>query len=325
MIKRLRPAIGIACCLVLVLGCGAHWKRTPLVDSNYCSVSLEEWTGEDAPYTGPFDHPADIEPALLYRFLGGLRYKDKPLVFGKTETPPVFQEKELLRLAPVLSDALSEADPSQRLRFISYNRGGGLFLPKRRRTGGVIFLNEPGRIDVAFGYINHEILDPEQKRADTLELYKNPLKMEETDTPVLTPAEAGHRLARGKKMPMWITAELDRLETKSAGTPADAETAAQTPLPEEPAHEKPGVDKHSPDHVPVEHEPRVKKEQSRAAPTETSAPAEINNPADGEKPWKERKQIIGQKLEYLKSLHEDGLISTEEYGAEKRKLLENLN
>jgi hypothetical protein len=41
-------------------------------------------------------------------------------------------------------------------------------------------------------------------------------------------------------------------------------------------------------------------------------------------PWEAQKEEVREKLEYLKELHESELISTEEYEAEKKKLLERI-
>ncbi len=291
-----RSGIGVLLigCLVLFWGCGARWERTPIVDNAEIYVSLERRVhGEQdgSPVGGRYDHPFAADADRLARFFSELRYKEAPRFYGEAQNLPVFQPIEIRRLAPALAAALAKANPDQRVRFVSYNRGGGLIFKKMRRTGGLFFIDSQSRLNLAFGYINHEIMDEELLGAGEDKPFTDPLSMEAAEQTLMVSSDAvDHRTQNGDKMPLWLTAEAELLS--GGGKPAFSRGAAED---EKPAGE----------------------------PAAGSQPSVADEPA-GEEAWQRQREAVKKKLEYFKELHEDGLITTEEYKARKKEQLDRI-
>jgi hypothetical protein len=312
IMKHWHAAVLFFCCAGLIFGCSARSARTPLVENHYLRVSLEEQAAGGSGDASAFAHPADIEKSRLRLFLSRLQYLEKPFMgFGETKKLPVFQTVELDRLVPALSEALAEAGPQERVRFISYNKGGGLILEKRRRTGGVVFVKKPDQLNLAFSYINYELKDEELKRSVPNKLYSDPLAIRKAETSLIAPAYAGHRVKENRKMPMWITAGLNEIggslsapaveaRPERREAPGGPSEAGKAPAPE-PAAQKPQAP--------------LSIEEKEASPQPAGEAVD---------PWEAQKEEVREKLEYLKELHESELISTEEYEAEKKKLLERI-
>jgi len=215
---------------------------------------------------------------------------------------------------PALTAALGRAAPHQRVRFISYNRGGGLFFRKDRKTRGVLFVEPGNRLNLAFSYVNHEIREEELQRFSKTEKTLNPLEIKSSDTPIAAPDYAGHkRTEDGERYPMWLVADIEKIMKATAsegdapepGKAAESEAPAQAPAGESRADTEPSSDIS----VPEQTAPAVQPESSDKTPDDS---------------WKSRKADIKERLEYLKELYESDLIDAQEYEAQKKKLLEQL-
>lgn len=309
-----RSVIGVLLigCLVLFWGCGARWERTPMVDNADIYVSLERRVeGEDV-LSRQYDHPFAADADRLARFLSELRYKEPPRLYGEAKKLPVFQPMEIRRLTPALAGALAEAGPEQRVRFVSYNRGGGLIFKKMRRTGGVFFIDAESRLNLAFGYINHEI-DEEFRGVRKDKRFTDPLIIDAAKQNLKVSSDAvGHRTKNGGKMPLWLVADADLLS--AGGRPAlssgpdEAEKSADR-RPEEP---------------PAESEDNARGQSRSPAGEQTAEPGTpvADEPVD--EGWQRQKDAVKKKLEYFKELHDAELITTEEYNARKRELLDRI-
>ena len=279
--------------LGLLVGCTPRWVRTPLVDERDMTVSLEHKIADNQVADQQFNHPFNIDAQDLRTLLSQLEYMAEPMIYGKPEQKPVFQAVEIDRLVPALADALSAADGNQRVRFVSYNRGGGLLFKKRRRTSGVAFVRPDNRLNLAFADLNFEILTNEMENISRGDEYPDPLRIKSSYTPIVAPDYIEHaRTEKGKPYPLWIVADLD-------GVPAPSATPAAQPV--SGSESQPGAGVASP------------------PTTEAGAPA-----AQGRDNWETRRQENREKLEYLKELYESGLIDEAEYKAQKEKLLDQL-
>lgn len=305
MTTRVKMIAGLVCCAVLLWGCGTRWVRETVVEQRHLEVSLEHKVVDGEMAKQPFNHPLDIEKEKMCALLDHLQYLKNPLVFGDPEKVAVFQQVELERLTPALVDALGRATANKRVRFISYNTGGGLFFKKQRRTGGVMFVDASGQLNLAFSYINQELRDEEVRRSGTAQLYTDPLTIDTSDNPVLAPGTAvRHRIKDGKKMPMWLVADIDRLDADSL-----SEAQSVEPRPSgAPSGESSGA-------VEPEVEPKPEPEAEARPPV---------SPDTRQDQWEQQKADIREKLQYLKELHEAELINEKEYEAQKEKLLEQI-
>lgn len=306
MTTRLKIIAGLVCCAALLWGCGPRWVRQTVVEQQHLKVSLEHRVVDGEMAKQPFNHPLDIEKEKLRALLDHLQYLKNPLVFGDPEKAAVFQQVELERLTPALVDALGRATENKRVRFISYNTGGGLLFKKQRRTGGVLFVDASDRLNLAFSYVNQELRDEEVRRSGTAQLYTDPLAIDSSDSPVLAPGAAvRHRMKNGKKMPMWLVADIDRLDADSL-----SEAQAVEPRPSAaPSGESSGAVE--PDEPGIEAKPEPEAEAMPSVSPETR-----------QDQWEQQKAEIREKLQYLKELREADLINEKEYDAQKEKLLE---
>ncbi|MFO7839349.1 MAG: hypothetical protein R6X08_07615 [Desulfosalsimonadaceae bacterium] len=309
--KRLTMTAAILCLAGFILGCGARWARSPVVKSRDMQVSLEkQQTGEQG-YARQFQHPFDMDADRLKIFLEQLRYKKDSLVLGKAQELPVFDHKEIDRLAPAMAEALAKAGPKQRVRFISYNKGGVFLFQKTRRTGGVMFVDTAGRLNLAFSYVNYVIKDKEIKTTYTKKLYSDPLQENTADTSVLGPEYVSHYRSGGGEKPWWLVAdasEVGRLETPAVQEQETAVSPEPAEVRKEDARQKQA--------------PSGKK--ARKTAPELEAGDEKTGGDTGTEAWSRRKKEVREKLEYLKDLHESDLISSEEYKAQKQQVLEEL-
>ncbi|MEW6078306.1 MAG: hypothetical protein AB1724_10870 [Thermodesulfobacteriota bacterium] len=336
--KKRSIFLALGLCLAALAGCAPYWVKTPVVDQNEVTVSLEHKVRKGQVVQQQFHHPADISPENLKNLLTQLSYLADSAIYGKPERKPVFQEVEIEHLAPALVQALAKANPEQRVRFVSRNRGGGLLFKKDRQTGGVAFVETGDRLNLAFGYVNEEILS---SRPDALSQADNadPLMIRSSFAPIVAPDFVEHRLTeKGNPFPLWIVADMKHIPepppapaaSPATGTPEAAapvktdSLAASEPdkaLKTEPVvAPEPQTIKAEP--VPLQESPSqpLKAIEKEPAPVAADKPAAMKS---GDS-WETRKQENTEKLRYLKELYDSGLIDEKEYKAKKEKLLEQL-
>lgn len=301
--KRLTIFIGLA---FLITACATTgWKSTELIEKQDLEVSLERRIEDDRPVSMGYAHPARVPAAVIDDILAELAYMAPPRIWGDPEQQPVFQQQERRRLAPALRLALAKATPDQRIRFISFNRGGGLLFSDRRKTEAVVYVDDRQHLNMAFSDIN-TALQSDQRPEATSPARQDPFEIQSTDTPLV--AEAGyivhHRPGDAdENRPMWV--EVDLAKAKAAGRqekrPNDSESPAQ------PA--KPG------ETPPDAQSPAPAKKGKAASESPEATPDQ----------WQKDKQKIRTRLEYLKELYDDGLIDQAEYEAQKKQILKKID
>jgi len=306
-----------ACIGLLCSGCGTRWERSAIVDRSNIHVSLEHRVVEEKTASRQFNHPFDMDPAKLGLVLSQLQYKEPPRFYGEWEQVPVFQATEIQNLVPALVDALAKARSEQRVRFISYNKGGGMLFKKIRRTGGVLFLGADNRLNLALSYVNHEMTGEVVQGAQTDALFSDPLIIDSAEKSVLVSADAiHHRTKNGETMPLWIVADLEQI--KASGMPAVSSDESGAEGPDTAGRGKPAGAPAS----RVEGAPADREKEQVSGPAASGRQERQDESADDT--WERRKDDIKEKLKYLKELHDSDLITTEEYKARKKKLLEQI-
>ncbi len=198
-----------------------RWIQTTVVKQRDFVVNLEQRQKEGNIIDRQYDHPFEIAPADLEKFMKDLAYVEKVGLMNTEKQNPVFQTVEIEQLAPVLADTLAKADASQRIRFISYNRGQALIFSVSRETEGVMFVDSGKRLNIAFNFINSEI-DPTETRPYSPGLSKDdPLEIKFSDTtiiPVTAYADL-HKFETGAPAPMWVVADLEKLNQAVSAAP----------------------------------------------------------------------------------------------------------
>ena len=257
------------------------------------AVTLEEQSTADA--SAPLAHPCALDPAVLKTLMARLRYQGKAGLVHERTTLPVFQDDEIERLAPLLTQALARAGQDQYVRFVSFSQGKGVFFNKSQKSEGIMFVTSGHTLNLAFNYINAK-RSPSETSALYHEYSKlNPLRITTTATPLVL-SSAGVRLqalADNQPAPMWLVADMKMLEKGLATAAAPvAPTAAPRP------------------------------EMKTAGVSVVGGEAEIA--AAAAETEQQKRQSIKEKLRFLKALFKEGLISQEEYNGQKTEILNQL-
>ena len=291
-----RTAVLLIISAVFLSACtNTKWVRTNVDKQRDFIVTLEQQ--EDGVIVRQqYDHPYEIDLVNFEKLMGGLIYIKKVGLMNKKKQNPVFQAVEIERLAPLLVDSLAKADANQRIRFTSFNLGNAMLFSDSRKTEGVVFVGSAGRLNIAFNYINSKRQPSETSAADHIYSNANPLKIQTSDNTILPSASYAelHKFETGKQAPMWVVADLERLqETISTAT------------------------------IPIV---KVTKEVSPVDSTKTgtiATPVIITEPIHV--PENLLEEEIKDKLKFIKKLLNEGLITEKDYNAKKNELLDKID
>jgi hypothetical protein len=289
-VSALAPVVGLLCP-------PAHAGSEAIIwEGNDQSVALAPQDEETAP---PNDHPATLAPQDIERMLAGLRFR---YADQETDTPPVavFNAEQVGILGEALATGLSRATPSQDVTFSiigAHRLSPGAFARRNRLTAGRVFFRE-GELNVIFG----EIQSPYRK--------KNIYGQVDQD---FHPREFGSRTIPSGQESILIASTAASLRGDAEGkrddwVVFDPDNTGAIPVP----HSAPM------DAAAEQPEPEPTPGQSRSAPVAAdSASVEISGAAPGT-------DDIEQRLETLKRLRDEGLVSEEAYREKVDEILEEL-
>ncbi len=217
-------------------------------------------------------------------------------MLNKKKQNPVFKADEIDRLAPILVDSLAKADANQRIRFTSFNLGNAMLFSDSQKTEGVIFVGSSGRLNIAFNYINSTRKPSETSASSHIYSNVNPLQIQRSDITILpsVPYAELHKFESGKKAPIWVVADLEKLE----------ETISTVTLP---------IVKVTKEVPPVD----SVKTGTIATPVMITEQTHVPDNLLEEK--------IKDKLKFLKELLNDELISEKDYNIKKNELLDKID
>ncbi|MCC5866728.1 MAG: hypothetical protein JJU31_16525 [Wenzhouxiangella sp.] len=233
-------------------------------------------------------HPAIIEAATLAEDLSSLYFEEQGRLL-RASRQPVFDREEADELATMLARGLSQASGEQRIDFVSHGRSGAT-LGNARKTEGTVFIDGNGELNIAFAGVRHMLtVDDDFTRFRDFSL-GDPLATDRSlvrvgsDRPGISP----RKRADGSVYPMWVTVSQVATEPET-----EARTATEAaPLP--------------------------------GRTVEASQEA-THREAEGEAPVAaDTTTAIRQRLEFLKRLYEDGLITETEYRNERERALRRL-
>lgn len=272
-----------------------NWVRTNVDKQRDFIVTLEQQE-EGVIARQQYEHPYEIDLVNLEKLMGDLIYIKKAGMMNKKKQNPVFQAVEIDRLAPLLVDSLAKADANQRIRFASFNLGNALLFSESRKTEGVIFVGSPGRLNIAFNYINSTRQPSETSASDHIYSNVNTLQIQTSDNTILpsVPYAELHEFESGKQAPMWVVADLERLE--------EAISTATLPIVKV-TKEVPPVDS--------------VKTGTIATPVMITEQTHV--------PDNLLEEEIKDKLMFLKELLNDELITEKDYNTKKNELLDKID
>nr|WP_320050983.1 SHOCT domain-containing protein [uncultured Desulfuromonas sp.] len=283
---KIRGLLWFAFLLVLNACANVQPGKTDVVSNYHYAVVLESQSRVS------FVQSNNIKLEILKHVLTQLTYCEDHDFGSKSATMPVFQADEIDRLAPALQQAANRATPGQWVRFVSYSQKRGTLFTVPRKTEGVLFLTDSHHVNIAFNYINTRRSPSETSVQYHQYARVNPLDIDASPTSlVVTEAAMSiHMLADGHPSPLWVEVDFIKIkqqETEPIQSPSDDFVVGETSEP------NPSSARNTPE--PQVAEPSVKKQR-----------------------------MIKQQLEFLKKLHQDGLISDTDYEQQKSKVLDLL-
>ena len=216
--------------LMFLVGCaGARWEDTTVNEHRHYTVRVQHYVSEGRVAEQQYLHPAIIETETVAALLSELVYLYPPLLIGENKETRVFQEEEVNRLAPALAGGFETLNSNQRIAFTSYNMGGGLMFKKPRRTDGSIFMDDAGRLNVAFLGINVEMPSDAQDIAMEDNTLDNAMAVKTSKTPLVIKRDYMQPVLqkRGEAYPMWITAEVSGINSAMKKAPLEAATSPE--------------------------------------------------------------------------------------------------
>ena len=281
-----------------------EWVQSTVEKQYKYIVTLEQQQEKGIIVQQKYEHPYEIKLADLEKLMGGLISTEKGGLMKKKKQSPVFQEVEIDRLAPVLADTLAKADTSQRIRFISFNQGKALLFSTPRKTAGVVFVESDGRLNIAFNFINSERNPSETTAFYPVHSMVDPLKIRTSDTHIssATYSVELHEFETGKRAPMWVVADLEKLTESISTTTVPIIKAT--------------------DEVPSAVAPKTETPDTTVAETPSTT---VIKTVPVQVPEDLLKEDIKNKLRYLKELLDEGLISKTDYNTKKIELLDKIN
>jgi hypothetical protein len=247
-------------------------------------------------------HPVDISARDVEALLANLVYVRKTL-FADPRELPIFTPAQANKYSVPLSKALATLSPTERLRFLAPESRFENILSGSTGTTGVIFASNDSSLDIAFDAIHDGINDGDGGRPEEVYFAEDPTSL--TSTRAVVPFAGSRRYVDTKTRtdyPGWIVVDRAKLvalpiqSAKAAPETAVAKTATDD----------------------VEGQPVA----SHAKDTETKTPVPAPPPpttADADAYTE-----IRRKIESLKRLHKDGVITDEEYKKQFDELLEKL-
>lgn len=290
-----RALFSIIICAAILSACAtARWVSTPVLNQKDAKVSLESLQEKGNTVNQHFNHPFTINPGEAERLFNNLMYVERTGIvvdlFKNQKQKAIFQPEESAKLAPAISEALAKADPNQRVRFQSLNRGGGIIFPSRRITQGIIFIDSSNLFNIVFNVVNYELSADEPDEVPSDFKNRDPYQIKGSWTALVPTASYAHlqQLDNGKDNPMWLVVDLNKFNLASKEKTAPVPTQEAKTLP--------------------------------TASEETQPPGiqqTIESPAD-------RNENIKNRLQLLKQLFDEGLITDKEYDAKKKEILEEI-
>lgn len=229
-------------------------------------------------------HPAIVNPDRLSVLLSQVFVKS-PNTQGFV---PLFTEKEAAAVAEQLHLSLQNIESDQDLHVVGFRAVGGFFNATRHATSARVFVQN-GSLHMIFGQVDgtHNEFRDADKKIPKAGSRRGPLSLGG-----FLDNGRGVRFAQGRKD--WLILDLNMR--------VEAEVQRKRRL----GYDEPAV------------LPERRSEPQRSEQVAPAAPAQVTPPADD--PWR----VLKEKLEFLKELKAQGLISNEDYELKKKQILDSL-
>lgn len=299
---RSRWLLPVIC--LLGVGCSSSpWKREFVYSAQGVSLYHEYQEAESGRASLGYEHPVELSVEKAVLTLSQLVYK-KTYLFKKAEKKYVFSPEEIRAFAPRLVLALRELSPDERLRFlITRSNWSDVFLGTSA-TSGVIFSEDEGILEMAFDLINDRFAAAEDGDPEKVTFRTDPTDYRGGSPLVARPGIVPHVDPQtGKSVPRWV--EVRVAEVRRLSDPRDVKPPPVSVAPEDSIEVPP-----RPDLDDSASEPKT--------PADSVATPENETKEAGEEDYDRLKE----RIETLKRLRDDGLITEEEFQESYEKAIE---
>ncbi len=312
-----RPAWRRRLCLLalpLLAGCaGSPWKRDVVYSASGVILYREQKETEGRKVALGYKHPFDLAADKAALILSQMVFEQSHFL-SRSEKVYVFIPEQVRAFAPALSVALKGIGPDERLRFLVTESNWTSAFLGTSGTSGVIFSTEDGVLDFALDRIHEKVAGADEGNPSKVVFHGEPTEDNGGD-PLVPQAGTALRLdpTTGQPRPRWLAVKV-----------ADVKPFVSPEAPPKlPPTEKPPE-------VKVPERPPLGETPAPSPPPKTSAQppapsASQASPAPPSTPEEEaRYQEARKRLEAIKRLRADGVLTEEEYQKEYQKIISEL-
>ena len=178
------------------------WKRTVVYSNAGTAIYREKKFNEEGKQVQlGYQHPINLSPAQIREVFYNLKFFRGHMLLRKELIGDIFTEEQIDKLSEPLANALQDLPADERLRFLSVEISGKLFLAHQSGTSGVIFANEPNKIDIVFDTIDSP-LSFSDSNPKNLRLDLEPTELEEANFRLILPE--GIQLKENTRVKNWL-------------------------------------------------------------------------------------------------------------------------
>jgi hypothetical protein len=324
ILALVRPPVAVLALLALsAAGCASSpWRHTVISTEGRIILYREHKEVDGAKQPLGHAHPAEVPARDIEALLSRLVY-ERQRWFADPQNLPVFTPEEAARFAGPVSKALAALSPDERLRFLVPDNDFSNVIFGATGTTGVIFCSSPQALDIAFDRIHEPIDDGPGGRPEEVYFAGDPLEI--TDAPAVFPIEGSRRRRGGEPVedyPRWLVVDRAALaalpaspETSTSGAEVAGAGAAQKP---------PIVPGAGPDPAAARAAASARAANETAAAPQPPPGERAPAPAAGGGDAGARYEEVRRKIENLKRLHADGVITDAEYREQFEALMKEL-
>jgi hypothetical protein len=255
-------------------------------------------------------HPTVITAEEIRTVLESLFVPERRLIRKKLN--PIFSSAEIQVLSTALAQGLALAQPNQDITFVTIGLHPGTFAKVRKANTGRVFFKD-GKLQIIFGMIHHEVRDQDRQTGEQIDRRLHPFvvgsRLFETKLSSTVALENGQAFyldpESGEEREDWLVLDIPTIVAKANHNASDEQIS-----------------------------PDLLEDITRSKQESQNLKEDLTNIKEVVFELKERLLeleqggkgaiIIEKRLQSLKDLYESKLISSDEYRAKRRELLNDL-
>ena len=289
---------------LLVSGCATReWRKHVLYAKEGIVLYAEHDENEGRPVPKGYAHPVEVASETVEAILAQMVYKYEPLI-GRNEDLLLFTQEDVAALTEPIRLALGGLTPEQRLRFLVVRDNWTSLLTGPRATSGVLFAEKEGVLNVALDRIRESVTIDEGGDPSSVSFPYDPTEYRRGDPLIPFRGAALHIDAKsGRRVPRWLVVDLAEVKPPALKPAPRPDAPATVVAPGDGTH--PGA-------------------TAATAPAGSSEARPPPTPAVQAETEEGRYARIREKLETLKRLKADGVLTDEQYEEQFEKIMREL-